>query len=429
LTLGNEHTQIQIKNSLNNNEITTSKHAYSGKFREWKGLIEEVYEFQKRRDFRDKDLSDVLSSSVYSYFLPLSRKNFAAKVVYFFLDKINRNYGNSLRRLFKLDSNYQYPQAHAIIIRGLVKVYSKEPTDNIRKDILDLADSLFEMRVNKSDNYGWGQPFDWPSEKLMRAGTPRATVSSQVGMAFLDIYEEFGDEKYLKWAQSICNLFIQNFNYTPDIDGDFCFSYTTEDHYHIHNASTLAAAVLVRTHYHTGNTKFLEFGTKALRFTAKHQNSNGSWFYRAHPDKVVGLIDNYHTGFVLESYIDSKRYWPAGEFPFNEQLNSGMEYYVQNFFTDKFEPKYRPDVIYPVDIQACAQSLITLAMFKRESNGEYHQLIEGILNYTIANFYNGMGQFYYRKYANRTNKNSFLRWGDAWMIRALGEYMYSENHD
>jgi len=394
-------------------------------------LVGELYKFQKKRDFRDKDLSDILSSKVYSYFLPRSRRNFPAKVVYFFLDKLNRHNGSSIRRLFRLNSDYQYPQAHALIIRGLVKTDALKPANSFKEEIENLGDSLFEMREKSFDNYGWGQPFDWPSETVMKAGTPRATVSSQVGMAFLDLYETFHDEKYLKRAESICNLFIEDFNYTPDADGDFCFSYTTEDNYHVHNASTLAAAVLIRTHHHTGNKKYLDFGQKALRFTAKNQNQNGSWYYRAKPDKVIGLIDNYHTGFVLESFIDSKTYWSEGDFPFSRQLNAGMEYYIENFFTNNFEPKYRPDKVYPVDIQACAQSLLTLTLYLRghKKDNVVTELLNGVLEYTLKNFYNGKGQFYYRIYSNRKDKNSFIRWGDAWMIRAIGEYMYSVSHD
>ncbi|MCA1762592.1 MAG: hypothetical protein ABR574_12195 [Cryomorphaceae bacterium] len=394
-------------------------------------LVEQLFAFQKERNFRDKDVSDVLSSSVYAYFLPRSTRSFPAKVVYFFLDKLNKHYGDTLRSVFSLDSSFQYPQAHALIIRGLIKLYPVNPTNILEHEIRGLGDELLEMRQKSFENFGWGQPFDWPSRQIMRAGTPRATVSSQVGMAFLDIYEAFKDEKYLKWAERICHMFIENFNYTPDADGDFCFSYTTEDNYHVHNASTLAAAFLIRTHYHTSNQKYLDYGQRALQFTAKHQNPDGSWFYRAKPDKVTGLIDNYHTGFVLESYLDSKAYWTGGDFPFELELKAGFEYYIRNFFTDKFEPKYRPDKIYPIDIQACAQSLLTVILYRRnaENNQEHKQILDGILNYTLINFYNGKGQFYYRMYPNRIDKNSFIRWGDSWMIRAIGEYMYSEFHE
>lgn len=391
-------------------------------------LVLGLFNFQKKRDFKDKDVSDILASKVYAYFLPRSTRNFSAKVVYYFLDKLNKKYNHHLRNIFRLNSNYQYPQAYALIIRGLVKLYEVEPSDSLKAEIFELGEVLMGMRQDSFENYGWGQPFDWPSRHIMKAGTPRATVSSQVAMAYLDCYETFKDKRYLKRAESVCRLFIDDFNYTSDADGDFCFSYTTEDNYHIHNASTLAAAVLIRTHYHTREKDYLEYGRKALQFTAKHQNQDGSWYYRASPDKLAYVVDNIHTGFVLDSYIDSKAYWPDDAFPFAQELKAGFEYYIRTFITGKFEPKYRPNRIFPVDIQSCAQILLTLILYNRhcETNAENERLIDGVLDYTLATMYNGKGQFYYRKYANRTDKNSFIRWGDSWMMRAIGEYLYAK---
>ncbi|MGB6038101.1 MAG: hypothetical protein WBG42_17630, partial [Cryomorphaceae bacterium] len=87
--------------------------------------------------------------------------------------------------------------------------------------------------------------------------------------------------------------------------------------------------------------------------------------------------------------------------------------------------------VYPVDIQACAQSLLTAILFRRHcfKDDLSERITNGVLKYTLANLYDESGRFYYRKYPNRTDRNSFIRWGDAWMIRAISEYIYSYEND
>jgi hypothetical protein len=393
-------------------------------------VVWDALNMQEKSGYRGKDVSDVLASNIYAYFLPRSTRSFPAKVVYYFLDKLHKQYGDRLRSIFDLNSNNQYPQAHALIIRGMVKLYEVNPTVSLKTKIKSMAEDLIEMRNKNFKNHGWGQPFDWPSTHILKANTPRATVSSQAGMAFLDLYEIFGEQEYLEIAESVCNLFLHDFNYVPDEDGDFCFSYTTEDQYHIHNASTLAAAVLSRTYFHTRKEEYHTASTKAFRFTSKDQNADGSWNYRAKPDKVTGMVDNIHTGFVLDSFIDAKHYW-IGDFPFEKELRTGMKFYLENFISSKYEPKYRPDRVYPVDIQSCAQMLLTLILYQRhvEKSEVNKNFTDNILDYTLKNFYNEDGRFYYRIYPNRIDTNSYIRWGDAWMIRAISEFLYSRSND
>lgn len=382
-------------------------------------VFQKTLEYWDKKSFSGRDVSDILATPLFIWLNKLTANYKLGKYVYYpFLQTANR-FPNLVRNTFKLNSNYKYPQAHAVIIRGLVQVYKKNKDEKLKSTIFKLADEILEMR-NKNYKYlCWGQPFNWCSKELMKAYVPRTTVTSQVASSFLDVYETFNDAKFLEYAEECCEFYIKYLNYTEDSEGDFCFSYTTEDNFHVHNPSMMAAAVLQRTFYHNGNTKYKEMSKKAANYTAKHQNKDGSFYYRGTPDKVKGVVDNYHTGFVLESFQEIKDY-SKENFKYSMNLQQGIKFYVNNFFENGIKPKYRPNKLYPIDIQGCGQSLITLTMCK-ESEYIDQKLIEDIYNFTIHKFFNQKGYFYYRYYnEKRIDKNAYIRWGDSWMIRALG---------
>lgn len=377
-----------------------------------------VLEYWKHKDFRSKDVSDILATAFYSKLVTVKNQKKWGKYVYYPFYLLSNRAPKLLRVLFSLDSDYKYPQAHALMIRALIALFRKNGDEEIKKLVYILSDELLELRNKEFENYCWGQPYNWPSKRVMKANVPRTTVTTQVAAAFLDIYEFFGDEKYLEYSRKICDFYIEDLNYEVDEDGDFCFSYTTEDNYKIHNPSILAASILYRVSYFNNSQKYVEYGIKAANFTAKNQNEDGSWHYRSNSDLAKNVIDNYHTGFVLEGFKDIETY-SKGKFNFGVEMDKGIRFYVENFLTEGFEPKYRPDKVFPVDIQSCAQSIITLKMFE---NSDYvtPELIKGVLDYTVDHFYNTKGHFYYRYYSNtKVDKSSFLRWGDAWMLRAL----------
>lgn len=381
--------------------------------------FDQTLEFWKNRDFKGKDVSDIKSSRIYTRLNQWSLNSRLGKYFYYPFDLAANHFPGVIRNIFSLNSHSAYPQVYANLIRGLADFYQVTRQDHYSELALNLADKLLDLRNRNFQNLCWGQPYRWPSNKVMEPHVPRTTVTSQAAAAFLDLYELFGEDKFLEYSQSICRFYIDNLNFTRDQEGHFCFSYTTEDNYHVHNPSILAASILYRTHFHDGNEEWLQYGNDAARFTAKHQNEDGSWYYRSKPDYVRKVIDNYHTGFVLEGFKDIKTY-SRTTFEFQANLDAGLSYYLSHFIGPGCEPKYRPEKIFPVDIQACAQTLITLSMFHN------HHLVDDtltkkVLDYTINNFYDESGRFYYRIYSNhKTDKSSFIRWGDSWMIRAIG---------
>ena len=378
-------------------------------------------EYWRKRDFKGADVSDIKSSRLFILLNQWSLNSQIGKRFYYPFDLVANHFPNLIRNLFSLNSHRQYPQAYANIIRGLIDYCRITQDDEYGELAISMAGELIELRNKDFKNLCWGQPYRWPSNQIMEPNVPRTTVTSQVAAAFLDLYEYYRESKYLEYAQSICRFFIHDLNYTRDMDGHFCFSYTSEDHYHVHNPSILAASILYRTHFHDGNEEWIRFGYDAAKFTAKHQNEDGSWYYRSKPDKVRKVIDNYHTGFVLEGFRDIKTYSRSG-FEFQSQIDAGLAYYLENFFGPNSEPKYRPEKIYPIDIQACAQTIITLSMY-HDHELVTESLLSKVVDYTLQNFYDKEGRFYYRIYANnKIDHSSFIRWGDSWMIRAMGVF-------
>ena len=206
-------------------------------------------------------------------------------------------------------------------------------------------------------------------------------------------------------------------NWKEDQDGDLCFSYTTEDNYHIHNANMLSAAILMKTWKHTQISTYKDYGLKATNFTLKHQNNDGSWFYWATPDKIIGKIDHYHTGFVLESLYEILNIVNSDNI--NHSFAKGLEYYNNNLFTNSLVPKHTNKNDYPIDIQSLAQAIITYSVISTKYS-EYTDKAMKVLDWTLKNMYDPEGYFYYRIYKNgKIDKTAYIRWAESWMLRAI----------
>ena len=369
-----------------------------------------------KNDYKSYDLCDVKSTSLFLKTSGLYNSKYKlGKYVAFPFNYLIHNHSPMLRKIFNIEKN-KYPQAQALIANSYLNLFKKTQDESWLIKARTILDWLIENRSKDFKNYCWGQPYDWYSRKIIKKFTPRATVSSQVAETFLDMYEITNEDKYLTISTSICEFYIEDLNWNEDKDGDICFSYTTDDNYLIHNASMLAAAVLFRTWKHTQISKFKEFGTKSCNFTIKHQNSDGSWFYWAPPDKVLGKIDHYHTGFVLESLFTIDNI--INDNSVTNSFQKGVDYYNKNLFTDDLIPKYTNKSLHPIDIQSLAQAIITYAIISKKDE-TYIEKAKIIFDWTIENMYNPDGYFYYRIYKNgKIDKTPYIRWSESWMLRA-----------
>jgi len=98
----------------------------------------------------------------------------------------------------------------------------------------------------------------------------------------------------------------------------------------------------------------------------------------------------------------------------------GSEFYIKQQFENFGRSKWRLPWRYPVDIHHQAQGIITLCrLYAAVKNEKYLEFAQKIAKWTIENMQDEIGYFYYQKWPFLTNKISYMRWGQAWMMLAL----------
>jgi len=321
------------------------------------------------------------------------------------------------RQIFKIKKNIN-PKAMALFARGYLLAYKKLGNAGFLKKA---KECLSWLECNPSIGYSrycWGYPFDWQSRIFISKGTPSGVVTSIAAHAFMDAYELTKDEKYLSIVKSCCDFMVNDLNIDEVDQNKICFSYTPLDNFHVHNASLFSASVLARAYPFIRREKYRELATNAMNYTVSYQNKNGSWYYWAPPDKVIGKVDNYHTGFVLECLNICRRLL-GQDFSYEKELEKGLSFYAKNLFLKNGMPKMAHDSIYPIDIHSCSQGIITFYELS-DFNNEYLNLAKKIAVWTIRNMQDINGYFYYRLYkSGYISKIPFIRWGQAWMLRSL----------
>lgn len=326
-----------------------------------------------------------------------------------------------LRRIFKVKKTIN-PKAMALFARGYLQLYNRTGHKDSLRNAMYALDWLIQNPSRGYSGFAWGYPFNWQSRVFIPKNTPSGVVTSIVAHAFIDAYEILGDRKYLNVAKSTVNFFLKDLNIDYVDDDRLCFSYTPLDKFHVHNANLWVASILARLwQYWKDNKLLLELSLRAVKYTISDQNKDGSWYYWGPPDERNYVIDNYHTGFVLETLNIIRRVL-GDEFQYGRNLKRGLEFYADNFFLSDGAPKMTPSSVYPIDIHSAAQGIIT-CMELSDFNPTCRKLAKKVAIWTIQNMQDpNEGYFYYRIYKNRVDKIPYIRWGQAWMLRALSYF-------
>jgi len=373
--------------------------------------LTQLLDYCRKNNWAGHDPYDALNSQVFNA-VPFFQ-NYPCRLVF---TQAMKRLPVNLRPLF-LVSREQNPKGLALFISTLVRLQEIN-LFNDKQQITSLINRLIELRSPDMPHYCWGYNFDWQGRHgLTPKFSPNIICTSFAANAFLDAFDKYKNSEYLDIAVSAGRFLLTGLEISKEATG-LCFSYTTVGQSKVHNANLLGAALLARLYKATGEQEFLDYSSKAMSYSVSRQNSDGSWFYGEHATQK--WIDNFHTGFNLGAIKRFCEY--TGNTEYLKNIQKGYAFFKKHFFTSEAIPKYFHNRLYPIDIHSVAQSIITLVEMK-DIDQNAMQTLEPMLFWTMKNMRSKQGYFYFQKKRYFTNRNSYMRWSQAWMLYGLAILM------
>jgi len=326
----------------------------------------------------------------------------------------------------------QNPKGLALFLSAFIKRHKmgEENRQDLEQLIAAMIERLAALRSPGVPYSCWGYSFPWQTRTIVvPTGTPNLVCTTFSANSLLDAYDYCRDSRCLDMAVSAAEYVLNELYWTDGTRTSFNYplpSVRSE----VHNANFLAAALLGRAYSHTGDKKFIGPALQAARCSASKQQADGSWYYGEASSQR--WIDNFHTGYNLGALRDLSRYASTTEF--DSIIHRGFEFYRAHFFGADGVARYFHDRTYPIDIHSVAQSIITLATFSDMDPGSL-PLAHSVLNWAMTHMWDERGYFYYRVLRSHTNRISYMRWSQAWMLLALvtlqeaSAWVNSENFD
>lgn len=374
-------------------------------------------DYCEREEFKGYDPYDGLNSTLFRSIPFISRNRFArlAWIQLFKRSPLN------FRIIAGVKKDYN-PKAIGLFLSGYCNLFKKTPAQEFLDKIHIFTSQLISLQNNEWSGACWGYNFDWQAKAFFQPkNTPTVVATTFIGSAMLDAYDISGEEKLLERVRSCCDFILKDLNRYYDDKGNFAFSYSPLDKTVVYNASLLGSRLLARVYSYTKEKDLIEASGKSVTFCCDHQQPDGAWSYGTLD--FHQWIDNFHTGYNLECIAAYIKY--SGDRSFNDYLTKGFNYYIRTFFTDEGVPKYYNNSIFPIDIHAPAQMIITLARLGKFH--EYRYLADKVISWTIDNMQSDDGYFFYQINKYFSSKIPYMRWAQAWMFYSLSEYLLQSN--
>jgi len=366
-----------------------------------------LFDWLERNDYRGYDTFDGLSAVL----RPLT---FETKLLRIALQQSVRRFLLNTRPMLGIRKSHS-SKGMGFLARGFLRLHKSTGYDLWKEKAEFALQWLIDNQCKEYSGACWGNHFDYQSRGFyLPKGVPTIVWTSLIGHAFLDGYDGLNKKDYLQIAQSACEHIVRDLQVFPQGDA-VCISYVPGLDSRVHNSNVLGASLLTRTYCHTGDKSYLDLAQKAFRYTERHQQPDGSWYYSERGD--CHWVDNFHTGYVLDSF---KYYLEGtGDDRFVSTMDRGYEYWKRTFFLLDGTPRYYNHKTLPIDIQCCSQAIDTLVFFK-DRDPESLELAGKVARWTIANMQDEAGYFYYRWFSPwLVNKTPTLHWGQSTMLCAL----------
>lgn len=384
---------------------------------DFKASFQWLKEYCEAENYKGWDPFDGLNSKIFQKTPFLSKSRFLklAWIQFFKRSPIN------LRRLTLVEKGYN-SKGLGLFLRGYCNLYRINPTEENLSKINEIAQKIIELQTDGYSGSCWGYNFDWQARAFFQPkGTPTVVATSFISDALLEAYEITDNILYRETAISASQFVLNDLNRTYDNQGNFSFSYSPLDQTQVFNASLLGVKQLMQVYKYTGDEILLKESNKAVQYVINHQQENGAWSYGTLP--FHQWIDNFHTGYNLECLFAYQQI--SKDLSYSENIERGLYYYLKTFFTEEGISKYYSTSVFPIDIHAPAQLIVTLSKLNRFQDNK--ELIDTVLQWTIENMQTDKGFFKYQKNRFFNSSIPYMRWAQAWMFYAFSFYFLEEN--
>lgn len=376
-------------------------------------ILADVIDYSAERDYVGWDKHDGMSSRIRQA-LPFETKwtNLA------FQETIKRAPIN-LRPSFLVE---QRPSPKGLCLFTIAALNAYEITDERR--YLEEAESLVERVISHDlDQYdGFCLYHNHELQGLSKKtaiGTPGVVATSYGVKALLQAAGAGLKGDYPEIARSAVD-YVESELHPRRSDGMVKVNYkpTSESDKFTLNANALAARLFVDLYDYFGDVEYREMAEGILEYVASRQEDIGGWEYKDPPSASHLGMDNYHNGFIIESFLRYQDVVDGGAFA--ETVADSLEFYRNVLYEDDGAPCWDETSTFPRDTHAAAQGIVT---FTHAGN---IQFARRIVDWTLENLYVNDGRFYYQKRRWYTKRFTLMRWCQAWMAYALSEYLVAE---
>jgi hypothetical protein len=291
---------------------------------------------------------------------------------------------------------------------------------DVSAEAIWLKNELIRLRSPHEADYCWGYDWDYLSLRGSRlpAFSPNCIASYFCAAAMLEMSEVFDDAEARQIGESVAHFMATRLRRSFESADEVCFSYTPNDKTLIYNSSALTGVFLARIGRLCGNNAYLSLARKAMAFLERGQLETGGWYYGQL--RRQRWIDSFHTSYNVCALLDYQRI--TGDPVFEEAMLLGHRYYQSIFFTDDGAPKYFHNRLFPIDIHACSQAILHFVTFSSIDATALPSAWK-TFHWTMRNLAAPNGSFYYQRHRLWINRTPYMRWGQAWMLRALARLL------
>ncbi len=283
-----------------------------------------------------------------------------------------------------------------------------------------LKHELIRLRSPGESEFCWGYDWDFVSLRGPRlpAFSPNCIASYFCATAMLEMSEVFDDPEAREIGVSVARFIASRLQRSFESEGEVCFSYTPIGKTWIYNSSALVGVLLARVGKLLADDTYLSLARKAMVFLKNGQLESGGWYYGQR--RRQHWIDSFHTSYNVCALLDYQRF--TGDPSFEPAMLKGHRFYEAVFFTEDGAPKYFHNRVFPIDIHACSQAILHFSAFSSIDLAALDKA-EKVFHWTAANMTAADGSFYYQRHRFWTNRTPYMRWGQAWMFRALARLL------